>query len=209
LRPRRRDDRHVLWAVPASAAAAFVAVSLLSQSVPAAAAWSVTVTGSAVGQAAVMPPGQTPTATVQTGSVRLDWAPSSFSSGREVAGYILNRLQAGSTTIIQVCTVAPPFRSCTDAPPTGQQVAYTVVPTAQLWRGPASPASAPLTVAAPALAVVATTPSPTPSPTPTPGPTATPTPTPTATPSAISMPSPTPRPVLRPTPTPTPTPAPS
>jgi hypothetical protein len=195
--------------LPTGAAAAFVALLVLASPAYAGSAWAVTASGSAVGLAAVMPMGKPPTATLLQGSVRLDWAPSIFASGREVAGYILNRQQAGTTAVVQVCTVAPPFRSCQDSPPSLQQVVYFVVPVQQLWRGPASPPSSPITMPAPTLAATGPSPAATPVPTPTASPAPSTTPSATPTPSPIVAPSPTPRPVLRPTPSPTPTPAPS
>ena len=199
---RRRRHRQPYRVLSSGAVTALLGLALLAPNAYAAGTFAVTAHGSAVGLAAVMPMGTPPNVTLLQGSVRLDWAPSIFASGREVSGYILNRDQAGSTTVVQVCAIAPPFRTCQDSPPAGQQVVYTVIPTDQLWRGPASAPSAPVTMPPATLAVTS---APSPSPATSPSPTA----TPASTPSAISMPSPTPRPVLRPTPTPTPTPAPS
>lgn len=207
---RRRRHWQPYGLLSSGAVAGFLGLALLAPNAYAAGTFAVTAHGSADGLAAMMPVGKPPAVTLLQGSVRLDWAPSTFASGHEVGGYILNRNQIGSTTVVQVCSVAPPFRTCQDSPPAGQQVVYTVIPTDQLWRGPASPASEPVTTPPATLAVTSVpSPSPTPSASPASSPTATPTPTPSPTPSTVVTPSSTPRPVLRPTPTPTPTPSPS
>ena len=209
--------RHRAWqtrpALVIGAAAGFAAVLFGTDPVIASGSWTATVSGSAIGESAVMPMGRSPTVTVVPGAVTLEWAASTFGTGREVAGYIVNRQVVGSADVTTVCTVAPPFRTCQDSPAPGQQVVYRVVPTAQLWRGPASPPSSPVTLPAPALVVASLSPTPSPSPTPsaTPSPTPSPTPTPTPAPSPTPSPSPTSTPTATPTATPTPTstPAPS
>ena len=170
----------------------------------AAAAFTTTARGTAVALSAIVPIGKSPTATVDRQSVRLDWAPSTYASGKEVSGYILRRQALGSTDVVQICAVASPMRTCQDSPPPQQQVVYTVVPTEQLWRGPASPPSAPVSVSQPSLAV-ASTPSPSSSPSPTP----TPSPSPAAAPSPSTTPSPSGTSSSTPTTTPSPSPSPS
>ena len=209
---RRRRHRQPYRVLSSGAVTALLGLALLAPNAYAAGTFAVTAHGSAVGLAAVMPMGKPPDVTILQGSVRLDWAPSIFASGREVGGYILNRDQTGSTKVVQVCTVAAPFRSCEDSPPAGQQVVYTVIPTDELWRGPASAPSAPVTMPPSTLAVT-TVPSPSPATSPSPTPSPTPSATPSALPGPSSTPSPTPTPSLTasdtPSPTPTATPSPS
>lgn len=204
MTPRRRLIRHAIRATLASAAAAF---SMLPMGQAfASGTWSQTLQVSAIGQAAVIPVGHTPTATVASGAINLVWEASTFKSGREVGGYIVNRSAPDGSGTVQVCTVAAPARACQDTPAAGQQVIYAVVGTDALWKGPASPPTAPLAVpaapAAPAAAAIsallgpspspipAATPSPTPTPTAMPTTTPSPTQTPTATPSSSPSPSP-------------------
>src|SRR5437868_5963705 len=104
---------------------------------------------------AVVPAGKLPTATVQPTSIKLEWAPSTYLSGREVASYVVRRQAAGSKDSVQVCTVPAPLRACEDSPPAGQPVVYTVVAAEQLWRGPASAQSSPVTLAASAVVAAA------------------------------------------------------
>jgi hypothetical protein len=189
---RRHGNRHASW-VSIGAATTLSLLLLCARPGQASAAFSMTMTVSAVSQSAVMPAGKPPVVTVLQGSVRLDWGPSVFVSGREVGGYILNRQQLGSTTVVQVCTVVSPFRTCQDSPPAGQQVVYTVIPTQGLWRGPASAPSSPITT--PAAPVAAPTGAAAPSPFPSLGPILSATPTPRST---------LPKPLPSPTPTPTP-----
>jgi len=174
-------------------AAAFVSTAPLSAS-PALAAgtWTITASGYGVAVSAVVPVGRLPTATVLEKSIRLEWAPSMYPTGTEVSGYAVMRQVVGGKDSVRVCTVTAPMRACEDSPPGGLPVIYTVVATEQVWRGPASAPSSPVTLPAPAVvtaaAVPLASPSPLPSPTATPDATATPTPTPT--------PSPTPRPSI-------------
>jgi hypothetical protein len=161
--------------------------------------WTITATGSGVGESALMPTGKTPTPTILQGSIRLEWAPSTYPTAREVGGYIVRRQVLGKTDAIQVCKVVAPFRTCQDSPTPGQQVVYTVVATEQIWRGPASAPSNPVTLPAAPLAAPSAAASPSPGPTPglAPGPSLSPNPSPT----------PTPRPGLpKPSPSPSPTP---
>ena len=197
--PRRRRYRQVPWALPIVAAAVLAATYLSARPALAAGSFTTTVVGSAVAESAVMPMGKPATATIVQGSVGLEWAPATYGSGREVGGYIVKRQVLGSADAVQVCAVASPLRTCQDSPPPGQQVIYTVISTEQLWRGPASPPSAPVTMPAAALAattVASALPAPSPSPTlsatPTPSPAVTPSPTGTASPSPDPTPVPTP-----------------
>jgi hypothetical protein len=204
---RRRGQTR--WVLLIGAAAGLAANSLCARPALAAGSFKITVTGGAIAQGAVVPMGKSPTATVLPKSIRLDWAPSLYGTGREVRGYAVRRQVVGSTDAVQVCTVASPMRACEDSPPTGQPVTYTVVPTEQLWHGPASAPSNPVTLPAPTLAVVAALPSPsvTPSPDPTASPTPAATPSATPTPSPTATPPPTPSATAAPSPTATPTPA--
>jgi hypothetical protein len=181
-------------------AAAFVSITpLYARPALAAGPWAITATGSAVAESAVVPRGRPPTATILLGSVRLEWAPSTYPTGKEVGGYIVRRQLLGKSDAIQICTVVAPFRTCQDSPTPGQQVVYTVGPTEQLWRGPASTPSNPVTLPAAPLAAPIAAASPSPGPTPglAPGPSLSPNPSPT----------PTPRPGLpKPSPSPSPTP---
>ena len=201
MTPRQRWSRQARRGLLIGAAAFLSTAPLNASLALAAGTWRITVTGPAVSESAVVPMGKLPTATVLEKSIKLEWAPSLYGTGREVRSYAVRRQVVGSTDAVQVCTVAAPTRARADSPPAGQPVTYTVVPTEELWRGPASAPSSPVTLPAPTLAVVAALPSP--SVTPSPDPTASP--TPAATPSAT----PTPSPTATPPPTPSATAAPS
>ena len=188
---RRRRSRQARWGVLIGAAA-FVSTAPLSASlVLAAGTWTVTASGYGVAVSAVVPTGKLPTATALEKSIRLEWAPSMYPTGSEVDGYAVMRQVVGGKDTVRVCTVTSPVRACEDAPPGGQPVIYTVVPTEQVWRGPASAPSSPVTLSAPAAVAAAADPLPSPlaspiptlDPTPLPSPLATPTPTPTPAPS--------------------------
>ncbi len=206
---RRRRHRQPHRVLSSGAVAAFLGLALSAPNAYAAGTFAVTAHGSAHGLAAMMPMGKPPAVTLLQASVRLDWAPSTLASGREVGGYLLNRQVLGTTTVVQICSVAAPFRTCQDSPPAGQQVVYTVVPTQELWRGPASAPSSPVTMPAPPPAAPTTVPSPSPTLTPTPTPTPTPAPTPTLAPTPTPSPSATTTPSLAASPSPTPTAIPS
>jgi hypothetical protein len=198
---RRRPTRQVRWLLVVGAAAAFVATSLYARQALAANTWTTTITVYAVGQGAVMPVGQTPIAMINQGVVSVSWGPSTFRSGKEVDGYILNRQVLGGTAVVQVCTVVAPLRTCQDSPPPQQEVMYTVIPSQAGWRGQASAPSVPLSL--PPAVVAATVTAPTASPTASPSPTPSATPSPTVSPTA--SPGPTPTPSSSPTPSPSPT----
>ena len=193
VRPRRRRSRQARWGVLIGAAAFLSTAPLSANLVLAAGTWTVTAAGFGVAISAVVPTGKLPAATVQPTSIRLEWAPSTYLSGREVASYVVRRQAAGSKDSVQVCTVPAPVRACEDSPPVGQPVVYTVVAAEQLWRGPASAPSSPVTLAAPAVVAAA----------------AVPLPSPLASPSQSPDPTPLPSPIATPAPTPTPTPSPS
>ena len=178
-------------------AAAFLSTAPLNASLAlAAGTWRITVTGPAVSESAVVPMGKVPTATVLEKSIKLEWAPSMYPTAVEVSGYAVMRQGVGSKDAVKVCTVTSPVRACEDAPPTGEPVIYTVVPTEQLWRGPASPPSSPVTMTAPTVVPAAAVASPSPSPSPNPSPDPTPTANPTASPTETPSPTPTPRPSI-------------
>jgi len=204
---RRRLTRQARWLLAVGAATAFVATSLYARQALAANTWSTTVTVSAVGQGAVMPIGQAPIATITQGVISVSWPPSTFRSGKEVGGYILDRQVLGSTAAVQVCTVVAPLRTCQDSPPPQQDVMYTVIPSQAGWRGPASAPSVPLSLPAPLAPV--TVAAPTASPTASPSPGASATPSPTVTPTGSPDPTPTPAPSAAATPSPPPTATPS
>ena len=203
---RQRWIRNASWALSIGAAAAFATASMSASQAFAAGTFSTRGEVDAIGQAAIMPGGQMPTPTVGQTAITIDWAASTFRTGKEVVGYIVNRQAPDGTNVVQVCAIAAPARTCQDSPPAGQQVTYRVIATAEHWRGPASPQSGtvslPATPAAAALAAptalptpsASATPSPTPTPTPTPTDTGTPTPTPTPTTSAATSTSPSPTP---------------
>jgi len=192
--PRRRRTGQAPWALQIGAAAVIAATLLGARQELAAGAWTTTARGMAVGQSAIMPMGKPPTATVLEGSVRLDWAPSTFATGKEVGGYLVKRQVLGSTDAVQVCTVVAPLRTCQDSKPPDQQVVYVVVPSQQLWRGPPSPPSSPVTMPAAPLAAAVVVPGATATPLPSPSASPTPTPSPDPTPSPTDPPSPTPSP---------------
>jgi hypothetical protein len=208
---RRRLTRQFRWLLAVGAAAAFVATSLYARQALAANTWTTTVTVYAVGQGAVMPVGQTPIATINQGVVSVSWAPSTFRSGKEVDGYILNRQVLGGPAVVQVCTVVAPLRTCQDSPPPQQDVMYTVIPSQAGWRGPASAPSVPVSLPAPVAAAALAAPTASPTASPSPGPSATPSPsvTPTASPGPTLTPTPSTTATPSPAPIPTPSPSPS
>src|SRR5437588_12479243 len=170
---RRRRIRQAQLGLLIGAAAFLVASALYARPVFAANTWTIMASGPSVAESAIVPIGRPPTPTIEQGSVRLEWAPSTYGSGHEVGGYMVKRQLLGSKDVAQICTVASPMRTCQDSPPSGQQVIYTVTPTEQLWRGPASPPSAQVTMPATAVAAAAVaSPSPSPSASPTPSATA-------------------------------------
>lgn len=195
--PQRRLIGQAVWLLTIGAAATLIVTSVSIREVLAANTWTTTMTVNAVGEAAVMPAGQPPIATVVQGVMSISWGPSILHSGTEVSGYILNRQTLGTTSVVQVCTVSAPMRICQDSPPVGQQVVYLVVPTNELWRGRSSAPSAPVMLSAvPASAALSSTPaaSPTPTTSSSAAPTATPSSSPTASPSASATSSATPSP---------------
>jgi hypothetical protein len=204
LTPRQRRTRQALRGVLIGAAAFLSTAPLTATAVLAASTWTTSAIGPGTVVSAVVPTGKLPTATVQPTSIKLEWAPSTYPSGREVASYIVRRQAAGSKDTVEVCAVTAPVRTCDDTPPAGQPVVYTVVPAEQLWRGPASAPTNPVTLAAPTPAGATLL-----LPSITPSPSATASATPSASASPISTPSPTPTATPDPTPPPTPTPAPS
>ena len=203
--PRRRRGQ-ARWGVLIGAAAFLAAAPFNAAVSLAAGTWTISATGRAVAVSAVVPRGMLPTTTVHAKSIGLEWAPSMYATGREVGRYVVMRQVVGGKDAVQVCAVTAPIRACEDSPPADQQAIYTVVPAEQLWRGPSSAPSSPVTLPSATLAVAAIAPSALPSisasPTPTPSSTETPAPTP--------APTPTPSPSVSesPSPTPTPTPAP-
>ena len=202
---RWRPVRSARWLLPIGVALALIATTPFARQILAASTWTITTTVNAVGEGAVMPAGQPPTATVLQTTISISWGPSTFHSGIEVSRYILNRQTLGSSTITQVCTISAPMRICQDKPPVGQQVVYLVVPTHELWRGRASAPSAPVILsAAPASATLSSTPTPSPAPTTSASatPTATPPATPTASPSASASSSASATPAATPVPSP-------
>jgi hypothetical protein len=195
--------RQARWGVLIGAAALLLTASLNATVALAAGTWTVSVTGRAAAASAGVPAGKLPTATVLPTSIKLDWAPSLYPTGREVSAYVVRRQVVGSKDAAQVCSVAAPLRACEDSPPAGQPVVYTVVAAEQLWRGPASAPSSPVTLTAAAPATLTATPvvspSPSASPSPSPSPSSSASASPAATPSS--------RPCLYalcPTPSPTP-----
>jgi hypothetical protein len=197
LTPRQRRRRQARWGVLIGAAAFLSTAPLHATLALAAGTWTATATGPGLAVSAVVPMGKLPTATVMPTSVKVEWGPSLYATGREVGTYVVRRQAVGSKDAVQVCLVAAPLRACEDSPPAGQAVVYTVVPAEQLWRGPASAPCNPVTLPAPTVIAVAALPSPSPSPSPIPSPSPTP----------LRLPGPTPSPT--PSLTPTPTPAPS
>lgn len=192
------------------AAAALIGASSYPGQALAANGWTTTITAEAVGESAVMPAGQSPSAAIVQGAISITWGPSTFHSGKEVAGYVVNRQPVGSSTVVPVCKVVAPNRICRDSPPLQQNVMYTVVPTDSSWVGRASAPSVPVMLpdplpsATPSAAPSASaTASPSPSPSATPSPT--PSTTPTASPSASATSSATPPPTSASTPAPSPT----
>lgn len=208
--PQRRPIRQVRCLLPVGAAAALLALACSPRAVLADGPWTITATVAAIAQSAVVPAGKSPTATVAQGAITIVWGPSTFATGKEVSGYIVNRLTVGSAPTTQVCRVAAPMRTCQDSPPAQQQVMYSIVPTQAGWTGPPSAPSAPVMLpasspaAAPVLATVtaSSTPSPTPTPSGSPTPSASPQPSPTATASASPGASPTPAAIPTPMPSP-------
>ena len=194
MTPRQRWSRQARRGLLIGAAAFLSTAPLNASLALASGTWTITVTGPGVSESAVVPMGKLPTATVLEKSIRLEWAPSMYPTGTEVGSYALMRQAVGSKDAVKVCTVASPMRACEDSPPTGQPVIYTVVATEQLWHGPASAPTNPVTLPAPTVVAAAAVSSPSPSPSPSP----TSTPSPTASPAAAPSPTPTPTPTPRP-----------
>lgn len=146
--------------------------------------WSTTASGSGVGMSPNMPAGRVPIAAVVPGTanVIVEWQPSTFPSGVEVARYLVNRKVVATGVVTPVCNVAAPLRTCQDSPPPSAPVTYTITPLQGLWQGRESPPSSPVAAATALAAVKAPTPTPAAAPTPTATPTVWPTPTPTAAP---------------------------
>src|SRR5438477_6727453 len=170
MTPRQRWSRQARRGLLIGAAAFLSTAPLNASLALAAGTWRITVTGPGVGESAVVPMGKLPSATVLEKSIQLEWAPSMYPTGVEVGRYAVMRQVVGGKDTIKVCTVTSPLRACEDSPPVGQPVIYTVVPTEQLWRGPASAPSSPVTLPAPAVVAAAAVASPSPSPSPIPAP---------------------------------------
>lgn len=122
----------------ALAAAAAVPLLLAATAAPAAAAWAKTTQGANTASAGQLSTPAGPHATVDGDTVTVTWSPPS--GGVPATGW---RLTRGSTV---VCEPTAATTSCTDQPPAGEPVRYTVRGTIEGWTSPASPESNEVTV---------------------------------------------------------------
>ncbi len=125
---------------------------LLALPALAAAAWNSSGAGNGYAKADSLAAGTTPTASVSSRSVTIDW---SAPGGVPSAGYIVKRYSTGGAeqTIGANCSGTVSGTSCTEnAVPPGNW-RYSVTPARQNWRGTESGQSTAVTVDAPALAV--------------------------------------------------------
>jgi hypothetical protein len=126
-----------------AALALFVAL-VFAVANPALAAWSGGGTGAAAGAATTMPGGNSPSVVVSGSSVTVRWPASTFTSGVNVEGYIVQRLDAASgqdANIAAACAGIVTATTCTESNvPAGSWV-YTVTPVQGGWAGASSPPS--------------------------------------------------------------------
>ena len=115
----------------------------------AAAAWSLTGSGSSAAKAKTLGGGNVPTGTVSGHKVTLTWAASSYTNGGSPAGYVINRYNA-TTGVLQAiganCSATIAALTCTENGVPFGSWKYTVTPAAGNWRGPESAKSATVTV---------------------------------------------------------------
>jgi hypothetical protein len=126
------------------------AVSLAFEPVPGAAAmWSAHGPGSAAGAASVMPAGAEPSGSPTGTSVTVSWEVAAFPDGVDVAGYVINRYNAGTGAPASVgagCSGVVTATTCTEqSVPPGTWV-YTDTPAQLSWSGAPSPDSASIVV---------------------------------------------------------------
>src|SRR5712691_4376482 len=79
----------------------------------AAGSWSVRGSGYGVGMSPNMPAGKVPNAAFVPGTanVSVEWQPSTFPSGVEVARYLVNRKVVATGVVTPVCNAAAPLRT--------------------------------------------------------------------------------------------------
>jgi len=134
------------WWFPLAVASVATALVVVS---PAFAAWSVGGSGSADGEALVMPAGTTPTASASGNRVTVSWSAATFANGTVVAGYIVNRYSTAGVlqTVGSGCSGVITTLTCTElAVPNGTWT-YTDTPVQSNWTGAASAQSSSVQVA--------------------------------------------------------------
>ena len=126
---------------------------------PSEAAWLAVAAGLGGGKSTVVGPGSAATPAVSGRTVSLSWPTVALQSGTAVTGYVVRRYDAAGSTERPIASgtcasvVAGPTCSHT-AVPTGSW-RYPVTPAYGQWRGPESPVSTAVAVAAPALTLSA------------------------------------------------------
>ena len=138
---------------PLSALIALVVALSSAFAVVAEASWDGAAHGSAGAQADSLDAVEQPTASASNRSVTVDW--SAPSSGAPAAGFVVKRYDgSGNPQAVGAgCrdTIAETECTETNVPPGTWR--YRITPVNANWRGPESPASEPVTVAAPALSL--------------------------------------------------------
>ena len=138
---------------PLSALIALIVALSSAFAVVAEASWDGAAHGSAGAQADSLDAVEQPTASASNRSVTVDW--SAPSSGAPAAGFVVKRYDgSGNPQAVGAgCrdTIAETECTETNVPPGTWR--YRITPVNANWRGPESPASEPVTVAAPALSL--------------------------------------------------------
>jgi hypothetical protein len=115
----------------------------------ASAAWSLSAIGSAAARAKALGTGNIPSATVSGKKVTVTWSASTFSTGGNVAGYVVRRYNA-STGVLQTigasCTGTIAALTCIERNTPAGGWNYTVTPAVANWRGGESAKSTTVTV---------------------------------------------------------------
>jgi hypothetical protein len=129
------------------------AVVALVVAEPAEGAWQVAGAGSAYSRASVLAGGTVPTATVLGRNVTLSW--SQGAGGAPASAYVVTRYDAANHAAAAAagCSGLVSGVGCTETGVAPGQWRYTVTPARNSWRGPESPPSATVTVAAPSLSL--------------------------------------------------------
>ncbi len=112
-------------------------VLALATAASALAAWSSAATGTGAARADALPAGATPTATVTSHDVTLDWEESEL-AGQDVSGYMIRRYDAVTgvpQAVLSACAGVVGTPTCVErGVPTGSW-RYTVSPLHGAWQG--------------------------------------------------------------------------